>query len=167
MRKSQVIRRYNWRHLVAKFLTNASGTTWWPNFLLIQVAPSGVWISNKCMWSHLLTKFAIYKVPPVMLSTHGSVVPLAMFVLKLQKYNEKWAHDIYWIWSKPSRKNRRLTGTRFQVGSHHSGALTHSQERRKHRGEEKKPLDSFIHLSHQTFKTNDPTLWLQFLICLL
>ena len=53
-----------------------------------------------------------------MLSTHGSVVPLAMFVLKLQKYNEKWAHDIYWIWSKPSRNNRRLTSTRFQVGSH-------------------------------------------------
>ena len=21
-----------WRHLVAKFLTNASGATWWPNF---------------------------------------------------------------------------------------------------------------------------------------
>ena len=66
--------------MVVKFLTSASGTTWWPNFLLIQEAPSGVWISNKCMWSHLLTKFAIYKVPPVMLSTHGSVVPLAMFL---------------------------------------------------------------------------------------
>ena len=46
-------------HLVAKFLTNA--------------------ISNKCMWCHLFTKFASYKVPPVMVSTQGSVVPLAMF----------------------------------------------------------------------------------------
>ena len=33
------------------------------------------------MWYHLFifTKFASYKVPPVMVSTHGSVVPLAMF----------------------------------------------------------------------------------------
>ena len=31
------------------------------------------------MWCHLFTKFASYKVPPVMVSTHGSVVPLAMF----------------------------------------------------------------------------------------
>ena len=46
-----------WRHLVAKFCTNAR-------------------ISNKFM----LTKFASYEVPPVMVSTHGSVVPLAMFV---------------------------------------------------------------------------------------
>ena len=26
---------------VAKFLTNASGATWWPNFQLLQVAPPG------------------------------------------------------------------------------------------------------------------------------
>ena len=32
------------------------------------------------MWRHLFTKFASYKVPPVMVSTHGSVVPLAMFL---------------------------------------------------------------------------------------
>ena len=44
-----------WRHLVAKF-TNAR-------------------ISKK----KLLTKLASYKVPLVMVSTHGSVVPLAMF----------------------------------------------------------------------------------------
>ena len=31
------------------------------------------------MWCLLFTKFASYKVPPVMVSTHGSVVPLAMF----------------------------------------------------------------------------------------
>ena len=66
---------------MAKFLTNASGATWWPNFFLIQVTPPGGWISNKCMWYHLFmfTKFASYKVPPVLVSTHGSVVPLAMF----------------------------------------------------------------------------------------
>ena len=52
---------------MVKFLTNAN---WWPHFFLV---------SNKCMWRHLLTKFASYKVPPVMVSTHGSVVPLAMF----------------------------------------------------------------------------------------
>ena len=33
------------------------------------------------MWCHLFNKFASYKVPPVMVSTHGSVVPLAMFVV--------------------------------------------------------------------------------------
>ena len=87
-----------WRYLVAKFLTNASGVTWWTNFLLTQVAPPGgqilylcKWrhlvakfctnaiISNKFMWRHLLTKFASYRVLPAMVSTHGSVVPLAMF----------------------------------------------------------------------------------------
>ena len=31
------------------------------------------------MWCHLFTKFASYNVPLVMVSTHGSVVPLAMF----------------------------------------------------------------------------------------
>ena len=53
-----------WRHLVAKFCTNAI-------------------ISNKFMWRHLLTKFASYRVLPVMVSTHGSVVPLAMFFICL------------------------------------------------------------------------------------
>ena len=36
-------------------------------------------ISNKFIRRHLLTKSANYKVLPVMVSTHGSVVPLAMF----------------------------------------------------------------------------------------
>ena len=31
---------------VAKFLTNASGTTWWINFELIKVAPPGGQLSN-------------------------------------------------------------------------------------------------------------------------
>ena len=29
-----------WRHLVDKFPTNASGATWWSNFLLMHVTPS-------------------------------------------------------------------------------------------------------------------------------
>ena len=29
-----------WRHLVAKFLTNANGITWWTNFLLTHVTSS-------------------------------------------------------------------------------------------------------------------------------
>ena len=33
------------------------------------------------MWRHLLAKFASYRVLPVMVSTHGSVVPLAMFLV--------------------------------------------------------------------------------------
>ena len=37
------------------------------------------------MWRHLLTRFTSYKVPPVMVSTHGSVVPLAMFFFCLDK----------------------------------------------------------------------------------
>ena len=35
------------------------------------------------MWRHLLTKLASYKAPLVMVSTHGSVVPLAMFSTNL------------------------------------------------------------------------------------
>ena len=37
-----------WCHLVAKFVTNASGVVWWPNLQLILVAPSGGQICNKC-----------------------------------------------------------------------------------------------------------------------
>merc|ERR1712218_565348 len=96
----QIVYQYKWRHLVAKFLTNASGATWWPNFLLMQLAPPGGQISNKCMWYNLFmfTKFASYKVPPVMVSTHGSVVPLAMFLLLLMilvlKMTKKVANNI-------------------------------------------------------------------------
>ena len=39
------------------------------------------------MWRHLLTKFARYKVPPVMVSTHGSVVLLAMFFVYAKRVN--------------------------------------------------------------------------------
>ena len=39
-------------------------------------------ISNKFMWCNLLTKFASYKVPPVMVSTYGSIVSLAMLVVQ-------------------------------------------------------------------------------------
>ena len=88
---------------MAKFLTNASGATWWPNFFLIQVTPPGGWISNKCMWYHLFmfTKFASYKVPPVMVSTHGSVVPLAMFMY-VQTY---WTYKLTltYGWNCPGR----------------------------------------------------------------
>ena len=37
----QIYNQCKWRHLVAKFGTNASGTIWWPNLPLMQVAPSG------------------------------------------------------------------------------------------------------------------------------
>ena len=47
-----------WRQLVAKFPTNASGATWWSNFLLMQVAPPGGQISYQCKWCHLVAKFS-------------------------------------------------------------------------------------------------------------
>ena len=78
--KFPTIIKCKWRHLVAKSITNASGVLWRAKVLQIQVAPPGGQISDKCMWRHLLTKFASFKVPPVMVSTHGSVVPLAMFI---------------------------------------------------------------------------------------
>ena len=68
----QISYKCKWHHLVAKFPTNSCGANWWPKFFPMQVAPP----------VDLLTKFASYKVPPVMVSTHGSVVPLAMFQSK-------------------------------------------------------------------------------------
>ena len=47
----------NTSYLAAKFLTNESGATWWPNFQLMHVAPPGGQISNYCMWRHLVAKF--------------------------------------------------------------------------------------------------------------
>ena len=75
---------------MAKFLTNASDATRWPNFLLMQVVSLFGWISNICMWCHLFSKFASYKVPPVMVSTQGSVVPLAMFKSLTGIFWRKW-----------------------------------------------------------------------------
>ena len=49
-----------WRHLVAKFATHASGPIWWPNLLLMQVAPSGGQICNYCKWRHLMAIFATH-----------------------------------------------------------------------------------------------------------
>ena len=43
-----------WRHLVAKFCTNASGATWWPNFVLMQEFPT-----NSCGATCLLNLLAI------------------------------------------------------------------------------------------------------------
>ena len=37
----QICNQCKWRHLVAKFGTNASGAIWWPILQLMQVAPSG------------------------------------------------------------------------------------------------------------------------------
>ena len=66
----QICNQCKWRHLVAKFETNASGAIWWPNLQLIQVAPSG----NHALWSLNLVQ--------VTESISGSVVPLAMFILR-------------------------------------------------------------------------------------
>ena len=40
--------------------TNASGAIWWPNLLLMQVAPSSGQICSQCKWRHLVAKFATY-----------------------------------------------------------------------------------------------------------
>ena len=44
IRKSQAKWQYMWRHLVAKFLTHASGAIWWPNF-------------SQCNWCPLVAEF--------------------------------------------------------------------------------------------------------------
>ena len=41
------------------FCTNASGATWWPNLQLMQVAPPGGQICNRCNKRLLVTSFLI------------------------------------------------------------------------------------------------------------
>ena len=41
----QISYQCKWRHLVAKFPANACDATWWPNFLLMQMASPGGQIS--------------------------------------------------------------------------------------------------------------------------
>ena len=55
---SQLWKQCKWRHLVAKYATNASGAIWWPNCQLIQMASSGGQLYNFCKWRHLVAKFA-------------------------------------------------------------------------------------------------------------
>ena len=52
-------------------------------------------ISKKFIRRHLLIKFACYKVPPVMVPTHGSVVPLAMFFLLKTSLREVIRNGIF------------------------------------------------------------------------
>ena len=47
-----------WRHLVAKFASNASGAIWWSNLQMMQVVASGKQICNYCKWRYLVAKFA-------------------------------------------------------------------------------------------------------------
>jgi len=54
----QFCNQCKWRHLVAKFGTNASGAICWPNLQLMQVAPSGGQICKQCKWRHLVAKFS-------------------------------------------------------------------------------------------------------------
>ena len=46
--------------------------------------------TNACGAICLLNLLATYKVPPVMVSTHGSVVPLAMFNIFFRSYLVKF-----------------------------------------------------------------------------
>ena len=45
----------------------------------------------------MFTKFASYKVLPVMVSTHGSVVPLAMFLIVFCLFVYFWEKMERWI----------------------------------------------------------------------
>ena len=60
----QLWNQCKWRHVVAKFGTNASGAIWWPNLQLMQVVASG-------------------ELTQVLMLYPGSVVPLAMFFGKV------------------------------------------------------------------------------------
>ena len=55
----QIFNLSKWHYLVAKFPTMqiASGTTWWQNFQLKEVALPGGQISNLGKWSQLVAKF--------------------------------------------------------------------------------------------------------------
>ena len=76
---------------MAKFVTNIIGATWWPNFSIMQVAPTGGQICNLCKWHHLVAIFAtnasgamlLPNLVQVTASISGSVVPLAMFVTRV------------------------------------------------------------------------------------
>ena len=49
--------QFKWRNMVANFENNASGASWWPNMQLMQMAPYGGQICNKCKWCHMMAKF--------------------------------------------------------------------------------------------------------------
>ena len=74
--QSKAMWQHKLRNLVANFANNASGAIWWPNFQLMQVAPSGGQICNLCSRAMLLPNLV-----QVTESFSGSVVPLAMFYL--------------------------------------------------------------------------------------
>ena len=89
---------YRTQVYLARFATNASGTTWWPNLEQMQMVPPGGQLCNQCdqcevsnasgaTWQPnlhpiLFAKFA-YEITQVMDLIPGSVVPLAMFLLIL------------------------------------------------------------------------------------
>ena len=48
----QICNQYKWRHLVARFVTNAGATILWSNLEPMKVAPPGGKICNLCNWWH-------------------------------------------------------------------------------------------------------------------
>ena len=90
-----------WRHLVAKFKTNASGANSWPDLQAKQVAPSRCQIYNHCKSRHLVAKIgtnpseATFKLISVRKHYFGlksqyprSVVPLEIFI-EVENENDK------------------------------------------------------------------------------
>ena len=90
------------------------------------------------MWRHLLAKFASYRVLPVMVSTHESVVPLAMFLWNFSKLSHADPRTLrFWdltgksllscspkIWSVAFHQNSQrptLLGKRYLLLSDPSG----------------------------------------------
>ena len=57
IRQSKIIWQCKWPNLVTKFVTYASGATWWPTFEPIQVVPLGGQICTSWKGHHLVAKF--------------------------------------------------------------------------------------------------------------
>ena len=62
----------------------------------------------------MFTKFASYKVPPVMVSTHGSVVPLAMFrfIREILFVTVAFDHPVFVHFPKQHNEPGRAEGAR-------------------------------------------------------
>ena len=56
-------KQFKWRHWVARYTTYASGSTWWTNLQLMQVAPLGGQIYKLCKRRHLLAKWLMRMAP--------------------------------------------------------------------------------------------------------
>ena len=91
---------------MVKFATNASGAIWWSNLQLMQVAPSGGQICNRCKWCHLVA-FGTNASGILLLAGEITQVKEAIAWVRCASGNVSLIHAKFRVWNPKKVFSRR------------------------------------------------------------